>query len=672
MKSTVIGDSAVTGGIDESSNFGFVLDAHAYNLFADSLYSDKQLAPLREYTTNAIDSLIESGNEDKGYVVHLPNRLEPFWSIRDFGLGIADSNMPNLFCFNKSDKRDTNKLNGTFGLGSKSFLSVSDTATFTSFYNGMKYVYFVFKDKGMPTFTRIEECETDEENGLEVKIPIDSNHFYSIIDKYKKFCRYVSIKPTVVGHDKDSWDATFKEFERETVDLGNGCYFAGCSEYSKKGKPVLVFGNVSYVLNSYMEEFNYNSVPVMHVPIGSVDIVPSREELAMTDKTLDYINTIASTFRKQVDAHIQDYYNEHGFIDSINFVSSKIGRVADFPINGKSVSTKIIVTHKAYSDVYSKLKYTELNDMMGVTYEHNVILNFEEKVKRFKPRVREYASDHRGTVVVINDPVEAKKYCDHFEIDINTLTHLKDIEPPQLNTSTFDVKGYRFTGLRKVDRYGNQIECGDVDLTEIETLHYVYRKNKKIFRSYDSSEYTNECFHDLTSVLCNSKWKNTEVYALTYRQVKQCIKAGIETINILDHISENVDKDILDKSAKYKAFKENEYMFMGFNKNILILDILPEEFHFIHELETSEEYKAFQGEGSLYIDMKLDNGLVDTYDTQLQKVLKGDVGAFFNMVNRSYGQRLSQNMIDIVLTALGESVKEKQIKAELDAKNEDK
>ena len=660
MKSTELGDSAVTGGIDDSSNFGFVLDAHAYKLFADSLYSDKQLAPLREYTTNAIDSLIESGNEDKGYIVHLPNRLEPFWSIRDFGLGIDDVNMPNLFCFNKSDKRDTNKLNGTFGLGSKAFLSVSDTATFTSYYNGMKYVYFVFKDKGMPTFTRIEECETDEENGLEVKIPIDNNHFYAIIDKYKTFCRYVTIKPTVIGHDKTSWDNTFTEFERETVDLGNNCSFGGVPEYGDKGKPILVFGNVSYKLNRFIDEFNFIHIPVMHVPIGSVDIVPSREELAMTDKTLDYINTIGETFRVQVNAHIQAYYTEHGFIDTINYVTKYVGRVSDFPINGKRLSVKVNITHKASNDTYSnKVKYNEMYSEYGVTYQHNVLLNFEEKVKRFKPRVREYALNNRGTVVVINDPVEAMKYCDHFEIDISTLTHLKDITPPALKTSTFDLKGYRFTGLRKLNRYGSQIECPELDMSDFDTIHYVYRKNSKLFRKYAEGVYSNECSCEIELILRDSVWNTTDVYALTYRQVQQCIKAGVETVNIIDHVFETVDLDILDKTARYIAFDNNSYKFNKFENNILMLDIIPEMFHFMFDIKNSEEYKAFNSKGRLYMKLKLGTDLITKYEREISNILQGDVGAFFNMFNHSYSNNLSDEMIDIILTQLGVVTKQR-------------
>jgi HSP90 family molecular chaperone len=289
MKPSIIGSEIKSNGVINKERFGFNLDAYSFELLSKNLYSDGILAMLREYTTNALDAIKDAGNEDKGYIVHLPNTLEPFFSIRDFGTGIPDEEMADLFTFNASTKRDTNERNGLFGLGSKSFLAVSDSATFTTFYNGRKHVYFVYKDKGLPSYTKIEESETTEENGLEVKIPIKSHQFFALIEKYKVFCRYVDVLPTIVGYDKEKWNESLKVYKDTVVDLGEGCFIEKEHTYYPNLK--VVFGNVAYPTNIRLNDV-IKSNCLIHIPIGSVDIVPSREELRMSEKTINYLKTL--------------------------------------------------------------------------------------------------------------------------------------------------------------------------------------------------------------------------------------------------------------------------------------------------------------------------------------------------------------------------------------------
>ena len=76
---------------------GQVLDQAKYHINPDNvvhitqilrnLYSDPLKAVIREYVCNSIDAHTENGVED-AVQLHVPNMLEPYMSVRDFGGGL--------------------------------------------------------------------------------------------------------------------------------------------------------------------------------------------------------------------------------------------------------------------------------------------------------------------------------------------------------------------------------------------------------------------------------------------------------------------------------------------------------------------------------------------------------------------------------------------------------
>jgi hypothetical protein len=148
------------------------MDATAFRLMADNLYSDKILAVVREYTTNAIDSHIEAGN-DAPVRVHFPTSIEPWFAVEDDGIGLDHDDAMVLYStYFESTKRDTNEQTGCFGLGSKSAFAYVDAFTVTCRFNGMLRVYSCVLDAGIPSISLLSESKTDRPNGVEVKIPV--------------------------------------------------------------------------------------------------------------------------------------------------------------------------------------------------------------------------------------------------------------------------------------------------------------------------------------------------------------------------------------------------------------------------------------------------------------------------------------------------------------------
>lgn len=143
------------------------LDKSSANLVMDmlaKLYSEPRKAALREYVSNAYDANVEAG-ATKPVEVHLPEKNEPWLSVRDYGKGLDYLGIVSVFAnFGTSTKRDSDEMIGGFGIGSKSGLTLSDAINVTSVCNGLLNEFVLERTpKGIITrFTKENEPTTDE------------------------------------------------------------------------------------------------------------------------------------------------------------------------------------------------------------------------------------------------------------------------------------------------------------------------------------------------------------------------------------------------------------------------------------------------------------------------------------------------------------------------------
>lgn len=170
--------------------------AHIMNLLTD-LYSDRQMAVIREYASNALDSHIEAGNPDP-IEVTLPTSFNPNLIITDRGVGLTVDDMRDIYSmYGRSTKRDTNDAVGMLGLGCKSGLTYALSFTVTAVKNGVRTVAVVTKDSdGVGIIKILDTMATDEPNGVTVSIPVDSYDISSF--RYKADQLFKFWKPGTV------------------------------------------------------------------------------------------------------------------------------------------------------------------------------------------------------------------------------------------------------------------------------------------------------------------------------------------------------------------------------------------------------------------------------------------------------------------------------------------
>jgi hypothetical protein len=271
--------------VERSSNFpetGFKIkaSAKAFKILSSGLYSDKIRAIVRELGTNAADAQMMAGKPDRKFTVHLPNPLEPWFSIRDYGTGLSDEEINGIYTtYFESNKTQNNDVTGCLGLGSKSPFSYTDNFTVVSYYNGKKTTYTAFMNEhGLPSVANLNEEDTQEENGLEVTFPVQSRDFVSFASKAEQVYTYFKVQPEIVG-------ASNVKFSKLTPDYSG----VGWKLFRNDNTHLLIMGNVAYPINLHEAGcWNHLFASVcIHIecPIGEAEMTASREALEYTDRT---------------------------------------------------------------------------------------------------------------------------------------------------------------------------------------------------------------------------------------------------------------------------------------------------------------------------------------------------------------------------------------------------
>ena len=276
-------------GVEEVGEFTIATTPELFGLLSDGLYTDKILAVIRELSCNAWDAHKEVGNEDTPFTIHLPNDIEPWFSIRDFGTGLSHKDVLGLYTtYGGSTKQHTNDLIGGLGVGSKSPFAYGDSFTVTAYFEGEKRMYTAFlAGDGRPSIAVMGVPEnTKEENGLEVSFPVKEDDFNTFYDRAQRILRRFEPLPTV--------DGGFEEFTLVPVEYDreeDGWKLYNSSSYNANARAIQ--GKIAYDIDANaMDDLTsqqnalFNMPIEIDFPIGSLDIAASREGLGYKPRTI--------------------------------------------------------------------------------------------------------------------------------------------------------------------------------------------------------------------------------------------------------------------------------------------------------------------------------------------------------------------------------------------------
>ena len=292
----------VSQGVQAKGTFGISLNdqAHIMTILRDTLYTDKVLAVLREYASNAWDAHREAGKGDVPITVVLPTLFEPTLIIRDKGTGLSEGDIFLVFTqYGASTKRDSNEVVGYLGIGGKAGFSYSDSFTITSWYGGMKNVYAAVLDESdVGEIHKLHEGRCGDRVGLEIKVPIRPKDISEFNEKARGLFAYFEPRPDInIGLPSDTGRNHKKHGFLNPAEEG-WVAVMGCVPYRLALHQVKVELEEAGLWDSFR-----NLSGGLFLDIGAVQVNASREELKYSDYTKEAITT---KFRQLLDESVED------------------------------------------------------------------------------------------------------------------------------------------------------------------------------------------------------------------------------------------------------------------------------------------------------------------------------------------------------------------------------
>lgn len=275
-----------SSNIDVSTgDFSIEMNASMFSMLTKNVYNNVILAPIREWSTNAIDACISAGITPY-FDVQLPTPSDPTFAVRDYGTGLPEQDLIGLFTvLGASTKRNSNEYNGTFGIGRLSALAYSTSFTVESYYQGTHYAYLISIKDGKPVYLKLSETPSSNPNGLRLSLAVQAHDINTFIKEATYLYQFFDVKPTT------NIPLVYPEIllEGETWAITSGSFSAR-----------LVMGNVPYAISAY----GLPSGTYLKAPIGSVSITPGRESLTMDTKTEAFLSQLLDTARADMNATI--------------------------------------------------------------------------------------------------------------------------------------------------------------------------------------------------------------------------------------------------------------------------------------------------------------------------------------------------------------------------------
>lgn len=304
-------------GTSQETKFSIAASPKAFRALSKTLYSDGILAVIRELSCNAYDAHVEAGNTETPFEVHLPNRLEPWFAVTDYGIGLDHDAITKMYStYFESTKTDSNAVTGCFGLGSKSPFAYVDAFTVEARWNGKLTIYSCFyNEEGIPSIAMMgEPMDTDAHNGLTVKMPVKDGDFRAFAERAMRALNRFNPTPTVTGNT---------DYRVETIEYtmeGTNWRMIKDGSYSSYRSNIhAIQGNVTYPISQdSMSSINLTSAQraIMTLPvdiffeIGDLEVALSREALEYTEETVANIRDALDRIADELPPLYQDRFND--------------------------------------------------------------------------------------------------------------------------------------------------------------------------------------------------------------------------------------------------------------------------------------------------------------------------------------------------------------------------
>lgn len=427
--------------------------AHIFNVLRNNLYSDKMLAVIREYSTNAWDANMCNKKGNVPIQVTLPNAVDQVFKVRDFGTGLSEDEVYNIYAsYGLSTKRSTNKLVGTLGFGSKSGFAYVDNFTITSWHGGKKSVYEAFIDPtNIGKIVKLHEEPSDEPTGLCITIAVDSKDINQFTQTATNFYAHFNPMPQFFGVDISTRIENMFSLHQSIHESKHGKFLTAKSWSAQTGVHV-VMGNICYPFPSEKIDWFPRSgyyLLVLNMNIGDIKFTTSRESIELDDDTVSTIVKKAEEFQKEILAGIQSKIDSKETAAeaielywTLDRYSIKLIDQIGFTYRGQSMDVKFIEHwgFKRYNDVkdvLSKFEHATL-ELYKKSTPAILINDGNFPASELRARIIKASGENKNSLFLNCNIAESKTFMDLPEAQGMNFVYLSEVMglPPKRSSKS--------------------------------------------------------------------------------------------------------------------------------------------------------------------------------------------------------------------------------------------
>ena len=616
------------GQVTQENEFKMKSSRKAFQILSD-LYSDKPLAIVRELGCNASDSMVASGKKDRPFHIHLPNTLEPWITIQDYGTGISHENIYNIYAtYFESTKTNTDDQVGCLGLGSKSPFCYTDAFTVTSIHEGVKRTYNAFFNQhNTPAIALVSTENTTDENGVAIKIPVKASDFEDFKTATFKAFRFFSVKPTITG-GKIEWNIESPMFK------GDGWESYADSKKDWNGS-FAIMGGVNYPINSYKLDGKYRDMLhkanlVLHFKMGEIDFTPSRESISYCPATIkalnDKLEMVQEDFKKRLTEMLAEKTNIYDALHMVQTLHNQFAYIQGMKIEklmwkGMDISNPSgfiisvikgnVVNHISDDPTpcitYSKPSYyrTKINENHNVQMGRNITWYYHDDIKGGISRIRHHVRTNEDTKACVfsskaYDKMVANGFPKESFLPVSSLPKPIPASRKGRTTTTQRVKGqFNLYYLGDLDKKGWDAEVFDAQTPKFYLVKP--KENYDINFQVKGLQKPVDDKHDLYRVMQFMGLDYKDVVMVSENNVKNLSDTCVEFI---EWINDNIKIDI-DKEGLATCYHYNQSTIQNIVKHGKFMSLAKDnEFKvFVNKVnDCMEKYYKYKGIDGLLFD----------------------------------------------------------------------
>lgn len=371
------------------------------SLLSDNLYSNPIGSYIREIASNASDANRDNDELSPVIIRFYEEDYVHFLSFKDKGKGMNPSQIDKFMTYFASNKRNSNRDKGGWGIGGKSPLSSVDTFQLNTVSEGIYYQYLIQGDIDATTYELVFERKAKEnEVGTEVIVEVANSDIEKVNYELKRQLLY--FEGVYVKNEIKLYNNDYKLYKEEDFS-----YRADIDLFD--GKMHINLDEVAYPIDWELLEMEPVYLPVaLNFKTGELGVTLSREEINYKQDEITLIKDKATAVARKMYELYRQQIQTSNIETFINYLHTK--RRPKLIYKGTQINVSNIpveMVFKLDEDTYINPK--DLKNPYSTGFSTSLLFGMYNTHKiRARSRGRGYSYNEHKIISTVQDLITVK------------------------------------------------------------------------------------------------------------------------------------------------------------------------------------------------------------------------------------------------------------------------